>query len=113
MRTRTVTLERDKKKPDQLAKTDIINLIRAEKTFLKDEFGVLSIGLFGSYARDAQNIDSDIDLLVELKEPRFEWLAGLQIYLERKLGKKVELVRKSKSIKNRFIERVEKDVIYV
>ncbi len=95
-----------------LSKTDIINLIRTEKKFLKNEFGVISIGLFGSYANDEQNSDSDIDILVELKEPRFDWLAGLQIYMEKKFGKKIELVRKSSLAKSRFIKRVEKEIIY-
>lgn len=97
---------------EHLSKTDIINLIRNEKKFLKSEFGVITIGLFGSYAKDEQNSDSDIDILVELKEPRFDWLAGLQIYMEKKFGKKIELVRKSNLVKSRFIERVEKDIIY-
>ncbi len=97
---------------EHLSKTDIINLIRSEKKFLKSEFGVLSIGLFGSYAKGEENADSDIDFLVELTEPRFDWLAGLQIYMEKKFGKKIELVRKSSLVKSRFIERVEKDIIY-
>ena len=74
---------------------------------------MVAIGLFGSYAKGEQNADSDIDILVELKEPRFDWLAGLQIYMEKKFGRKIELVRKSNLVRSRFIERVEKDVIYV
>jgi len=42
---------------------------------------------FGSFAKGKQEIDSDIDLLVEFKAPRFDWMAGLQIYLEEKLGR--------------------------
>ena len=45
-----------------------------------------------------QTDDSDIDIIVELKEPRFDWLAGLQVHLERKFGKKVEIVRKKTTI---------------
>lgn len=97
---------------EHLSKTDIINLIRNEKKFLKSEFGVLTIGLFGSYAKGEENADSDIDFLVELTEPRFDWLAGLQIYMEKKFEKKIELVRKSSLVKSRFIKRVEKDIIY-
>jgi predicted nucleotidyltransferase len=65
---------------------------------------VVAIGLFGSYAKGEQNADSDIDILVELKEPRFDWLAGLQIYMEKKFGRKIELVRKSNLVRSRFIE---------
>jgi predicted nucleotidyltransferase len=97
---------------EHLSKTDIINFFRTEKKFLKSEFGVLTIGLFGSYAKGEENADSDIDFLVELTEPRFDWLAGLQIYMEKKFEKKIELVRKSSLVKSRFIKRVEKDIIY-
>jgi hypothetical protein len=47
-----------------------------------------------------------------LKEPRFEWLAGLQIYLETKFGRKIELVRKGKNVNRRVTQRIERDVIY-
>ncbi len=53
-----------------LTKNEIIRLIKAEKAFLKEKFGVINIGLFGSYAKDQQNLDSDIDFLVEFSEPR-------------------------------------------
>ena len=90
----------------------IVGLLKEEKNFLKNEFGVVNIGLFGSYARQKQDVSSDIDILVELKEPRFDWLVGLQLYLEQKLEKKIDLIRKSTNLKSRFLEKVERDVIY-
>jgi predicted nucleotidyltransferase len=96
----------------KLTNTEIIDILRADRTFLKKEFGVINIGLFGSYAKGNQKADSDIDLLVELKEPKFEWLAGLQIYLEMKFGRKIELVRKGKNVNRRLTKRIERDVIY-
>ncbi len=97
----------------KLSHTEIIDFLKSEKTFLSNEFGVVNIGLFGSFAKGEQTADSDIDILVELKEPRFDWLAGLKIYLEQSFEKKIELVRKSNLLKSRFIRRVEKDIIYV
>jgi len=34
-----------------LSRNEIITLIRAEKPFLKENFGVIHIGIFGSYAK--------------------------------------------------------------
>ena len=96
----------------RLSHIEIIDFLKSEKTFLSNEFGVVSIGLFGSFAKGEQTADSDIDILVELKEPRFDWLAGLKIYLEQSFETKIELVRKSSLLKSRFIRRVEKDIIY-
>ena len=95
-----------------LSKTEILHLISADKLFLKNNFGVINIGLFGSYAKDEQNPASDIDFLVELKEPRFEWIAGLQVYLERKFDRKIELIRKSEKVNQRFTKRIENEIIY-
>ena len=95
-----------------LSHKDILRLLKAEKAFLRNEFGVINIGLFGSYVKGNQRVDSDIDLLVELKEPRFEWIAGLQMYLEKRFDKKIELVRKSDNVNRRFTQRIENEVLY-
>jgi len=79
---------------------------------LRNEFGVINIGLFGSYVKGNQRADSDIDLLVELREPRFDWIAGLQMYLEKRLDKKIELVRKSDNVNRRLTQRIANEVIY-
>ena len=76
------------------------------------EFGVVNIGLFGSYAKERQSVESDIDVIVELKEPRFDWLVGIKLFLETKLGREIDVVRKGKNLRSRFLEKVEKSVIY-
>ena len=96
----------------QLTRNTIISLLKTEKPYLSKEFGVVNIGLFGSFARGHSDMNSDIDLIVELKEPKFDYLAGLQIYLEKKLSRKIEIVRKGNRINSRFVQRVEKDTIY-
>lgn len=90
----------------------IISQLQADKGYLSEAYGVVSIGLFGSYAKGLANPDSDIDLLVELKAPRFEWIAGLQIYLEKKFNRKIELVRKGNPANQQFEKKVEKELIY-
>ena len=92
---------------------DIIELLRNEKRNLREKFGLISIGLFGSHAKGTQGPESDVDLLVELSEARFDSLAGLQIYLERRLGKTVELIRKRKGLSDRFLRQIERDIYYV
>jgi predicted nucleotidyltransferase len=97
---------------NHLTYEDILKLLRSERIFLRNEFGVVNIGLFGSYAKGTQKDDSDIDLLVEFEEPRFDYLVGLQIYLEKRLNKKIELVRKGISVNRRLTERLRNEVIY-
>ncbi len=57
-------------------------------------FGVLKLGVFGSFARDEVTPNSDVDLFVEFIAERktLKALLGLSQFLEDLLGRKVELV---------------------
>jgi predicted nucleotidyltransferase len=101
-----------RKKGCIVTEQEILDILRAEKPYLRKQFGVLSIGLFGSYAKGIQGSDSDVDLLVELSEPRFDFLAGIQVHLEEKIGKPVELIRKRPGLSERFLKRVKENIHY-
>ncbi len=49
----------------------ILAYLRTNKQLLEEEFGLTQIALFGSFARNEAHSDSDIDLLIELKEDDF------------------------------------------
>ncbi|MEK6752878.1 MAG: nucleotidyltransferase family protein [Chloroflexota bacterium] len=70
----------------------ILSLLKTHKRQLK-KFGVRSISLFGSIARNQARKRSDIDLLVDFNRPigLFEF-ARLKLYLEELLSRKVDLV---------------------
>jgi hypothetical protein len=95
-----------------MTSSEIIDFLREDLPYLKKEFGVISIGLFGSYAKWTHGPSSDVDLLVELKEPPFDFLAGLLLYLEDKIGKPIELIRKRPSLSQRFLNRIETHINY-
>ena len=58
-------------------------------------FGVKRIGLFGSVLRGKHNGKSDIDILVDFKEPSFDNYANTLILLEKIFKKKIDLVTRS------------------
>jgi predicted nucleotidyltransferase len=71
---------------------EIRTALRAQRPVLEREYGVTRLAVFGSYARSEQTEESDVDILVEFREPlglRFVHLADL---LERALGMKVDLL---------------------
>ena len=92
---------------------DILRFLADKKPELERRFGVCRIGLYGSYASGTQEENSDIDLVVELREPKFDDLAGLYIYMEQALGCKVDIRRLSKNFRTAFIQRIEKEALYV
>ncbi len=74
-------------------KHQILTLLKQQLPYLKKNFKVKSIGLFGSYAREEQTETSDIDMLVEFEAPvGFIKFIELENYLSDKLGAKVDLV---------------------
>ena len=91
----------------------ILGFLAHSKPDLERRFGVQRIGLYGSYASGMQQEDSDIDLVVELKEPKFDDLVGLYIFIEQALDCKVDIRRLSKNIRTPFIQRIEEDALYV
>lgn len=79
----------------------------------KARFGVLSLHLFGSTARDQARPDSDLDLLVSFDSPTTaEKLFGLQFFLEDELQMKVDLVTE-KALRPAFRPYVERDAVAV
>jgi len=74
-------------------KEDILEIVLRERKRLA-EFGVVSIGLFGSFVRGDQHSESDIDLLVEFipQKHTFDNFIDLSFLLEDLLGHKVEII---------------------
>ena len=58
------------------------------------KFGVKRCGLFGSFLRDRQNLQSDIDLLVEFEmgKKTYDNYIHLAFFLEELFGRSVDLV---------------------
>ena len=48
---------------------EIKQKISAQKDYLRKTYGVEKIGIFGSFARNEATVESDLDVVVSLKEP--------------------------------------------
>src|SRR5262245_26965091 len=72
-------------------------------------FGVASIALFGSFARDQATPDSDVDVLVRfIDAPTFRQYMGLKLFLEELLGRPVDVVTPG-GLRPRMREEVERE----
>jgi uncharacterized protein len=74
-----------------MTRDQVLAKLRALKPSLEREYGVRRLRLFGSYARDQAQQDSDIDLIVDLIRPLGLDFFGLEIDLAERLGRKVDL----------------------
>ena len=80
---------------------------------LREDYGVRSLSVFGSYARGEQGEGSDLDLLVEFDEvPGLLGFARLQLDLGDRLGIPVDLFTRP-MLKPRIAPSVEADLVTV
>lgn len=93
---------------------EIVTYLKNNKSFLYDRFGVIRMGIFGSYIKDMQTKSSDIDMVVEFQNDRknIHSFLNLKRFLEKELSRKVDLGFEH-SLKPIVRENIKDEIIYV
>ena len=95
-----------------MRRDQILDSLKAHRAELSS-FGVRTLRLFGSVARNEDTKSSDVDLLVDFDAPpSFSKFMQLRIFLEDLLGTTVDLITES-GLRERVRPYVEKDAIRV
>jgi len=96
-----------------MKRDEVMQVLAAHRSELQENFGVKSLALFGSTARDEAHAESDVDLLVEFNRPTGLFgLIQLQQQLENLLGCKVD-VGTAAGLRPRIRERVLREALRV
>ena len=76
---------------------DALNEIKKKVVPILKRNNIKRAGIFGSYARGEQTKDSDVDILIEVRDNRMSLFGfvRVKIELEEKLGRGVDLVEYS------------------
>lgn len=93
-------------------KEQALTILKENQNYMESNFGIEKIALFGSLARNAMKPSSDIDILVDFKEPTFDHYFDLKFYLEALFQNEVDLVCHD-ALRPRIKPYVEKEAIYV
>jgi predicted nucleotidyltransferase len=94
-------------------KATILSTLRRVKPQLQQKYGLSQIALFGSYSRDEQTPESDIDLMVDFNTVSYRNFFDCAYTLEKTFSnKKVQVVIRD-GIKPRYFEAIKSDLIYV
>jgi len=93
--------------------SEIINKLRGFKSDYKDLYSFKRIGIFGSVARNTNEKDSDIDIIVEQNKPDLFILGCIKTDLEKEFGKKVDIVRLRDNMNSYLKQRINKEAVYV
>ena len=92
---------------------DCIKKLEGFKANSGQKFGITKLGIFGSVARNENTEQSDIDIVVEVKEPTLSLMYELKEALKTLFGCEVDLVRFRKTLRPLLKSNIQRDVIYV
>lgn len=97
----------------QLRRDEVLDILRRHKAELADRYGVISLGIFGSVARDEAKPDSDVDIIVKMSKPDLFFMVHIKNLLEKSLGFPVDLIRDREQMNPYFKQSIALEVIYV
>lgn len=92
--------------------TEIENKLTVLKPILQQKYSLDKIAIFGSYARNEQTEESDVDVMVEFKGFIGIGFLDMANEIEDYLGIKTDVIKK-KYMKPKFFARIENNLIYV
>jgi predicted nucleotidyltransferase len=90
----------------------ILKELAFHKEDLFKKFNIKSMGIFGSYTRNEQRKDSDLDILVEFNSSVGIEFIDLANYSETVLKIRIDLVSSS-GIKPKYYAEIRNELIYV
>ena len=96
-----------------ISTNEVIRLLKKFKAESALKYGITSLGLFGSFARNQQRETSDVDVFVTLKESDFFVLQRIKEELENLVHNKIDVVNYRESLRNSFKQNILNDAIYI
>lgn len=93
--------------------SDVINILRRFKADFANKYGIKTLGVFGSFARNEQKPTSDIDVVVTLKDSDYFTLVAIQEELEKLTKYKVDVVNFRETLRDSFKANILRDAIFV
>ena len=90
----------------------ILRQLRNHGSEFERLYGVTKIGVFGSAARDELRPNSDIDVIVEMREPDLFYLVHIKEALEKDFQRSVDIVRYRKSMNHYLKARIDREACY-
>jgi len=89
---------------------EYISILKEHIPELQQKFGITSMRLFGSVARNEHHEGSDIDIFVTMPPKFYNHILAAQ-YLEQILGCNVDLIQDHKNLRPFFRQQIERDGI--
>jgi predicted nucleotidyltransferase len=95
-----------------MGKKEIIQVLRDYKKEFAEQYGILTIGVFGSVARDEAGEDSDVDVEIRISKPDLFMFVGIKNELEERLHRPVDIVTYRESMNKFLKKRIDGEAVY-
>ena len=94
-------------------KTEILKKLKIFKSTNEEKYGIVTIGVFGSYSRNEEKEGSDVDIVVKTKTPDLFQIVHIKDDLEKIFNTKVDVIRYRKNMNPYLLKQIDADAIYV
>ena len=98
---------------NMLKLNDSISRLAALKKANEKQLGITRLGIFGSVARQENNENSDLDVVVEMEQPTLRRMFQLEESIKQEFGCNVDLVQMRPTLRPLLRKNILRDVIYV
>jgi len=94
-----------------LNKDQILDSLHKYKKQYKEQYGIEDIGIFGSYARNEADQNSDLDVYVKLKRSNLFLLSRMRIELEELFGIPTDIVQLREKMNQYLKKHIEQESV--
>ena len=96
-----------------MSRAKIVKILKAFKKNCAEQYGIISLGLFGSTARDENQAASDVDVVIKLKKQDLFNIIGIKQALEEMLHTNVDVISYRETMNSFLKNRIDKKALYV
>ena len=82
-------------------------------TALRAQYGVTDLGVFGSVAHDEAHPDSDVDIVVRMREPKLFFMVHIKDTLDEVFQRPVDIIQYRETMNPFLKKRIDRDAVYV
>jgi predicted nucleotidyltransferase len=92
---------------------EILSQLKQYKKQYAKKYGILQLGIFGSFARSQEQATSDLDICIQTDVPNPYTIVHIKEELEGLFHLHVDIVRVREQMNSYLKERIKKEGIYV
>jgi uncharacterized protein len=96
-----------------MSRAEILKILKAFRDDCGEQYGIISLGIFGSVARDQIKADSDVDIVLKTQTPDPYNIVHIKDQLQQRLKLRVDIVRLRDKMNPALARRINQESVYV